>query len=84
MYNDFNLVDKNIENVVAYARTSDNEKKLLVVCYFSPKFVQWGRAADFLKREVKEIVLSNAGKKSDSFGDASIHLEPYKAFVVRL
>lgn len=60
------------------------KKKLLVVCYFSPKFVQWGRAADFLKREVKEIVLSNAGKKSDSFGDASIHLEPYKAFVVRL
>lgn len=85
VYGDFNLVDDEDENVVAYVRASDDgEQRMLIACNFSPRSIQWSGAADILNQGANEVVLSNAEKKLGDLGGVSIHLDPYEAFVVRL
>ncbi|RFU24399.1 hypothetical protein B7463_g11941, partial [Scytalidium lignicola] len=90
VYGDFNMVDEDDGRVVAYVRATTNEssgEKMLVVCNFSAEEVEWKIVDGIIGDEgVKEVVLSNEGKKVDDFsgGSGTVHLEPFGAFVVRL
>ncbi|TAQ91228.1 hypothetical protein B7494_g438 [Chlorociboria aeruginascens] len=80
IYGNFELVDKQNTNIFAYKRQSDEGEPVIVACNFTPENVDW----DGVQGGVKEVLVSNSGKKTDDFKEGKIALGPYEAFAVRV
>lgn len=80
VYGDFNLVDEGHEQIVAYARRSEDGAAAVVACNFSSETVEWAG----LKGGVKEVLVTNGGKTTGDFSGGKVTLGPYEGAVVLL
>lgn len=79
VYGDFELVDRDNENLFAYTRQFE-DGKALVVCNFTDRRVEWDSVEDLVGGEEKEVLLNNYGASERFKGE----LRPYEAVVLLL
>lgn len=77
VYGDFELVDRDNENLFAYTRQFEDQKAL-VVCNFTDRRVEWDSVENLVGGEVKQVLLDNYGAGEKFKGE----LRPYEAVVV--
>lgn len=80
VYGNFQLLDREDEKILVYKRQAYTGETMLVLCNFSPESVQWKGEVG----EVKEVALSNYGRKISEFKDGKVTLDPYEACALML
>lgn len=80
VYGNFHLLDREDEKILAYERQAETGERMLILCNFSSETAQWkGEVGD-----VKEVAISNYGRKLSDFRDGKVALDAYEACALLL
>ena len=81
VYGDFQLLDKSSQNIFAYTRQYGYQK-VLVLCHWTDKTLDWDAAGNGITGVVKDILLGNYEIRIDDFAGSTWSLRPYEAIVL--